>query len=391
MDFLRTSVTNHADDLPAGGAAHYGIVDQDHPFAFEQAVNSVQFQLHPEVADRLLRLDESTSDVVVANEAKAKRNTTFGSVSDGCGIAGIRDGHDDIGVDWGFARELASHGIAALIDRAAKHQAVGTRKINVFKDATRLRRRRRIETRADAFGPNDDQFAGFDVAFVGSAKQIKCAGFRGKDDRILLLGSQSRDAAHCQWAKPARIAGSEYTVTADHHQGKRAFHATQAVGDGIWQRLLAGQRDQVNQHFRVAVGLEDRALALQLRANRLRVYQVAIMSNRNRALVGLHHDGLGIQQGRIAGRRISGVADSQNAAQRSQHVMAEDIRDQPHGLVLAQPLAVRGDDARRFLSTMLESMQSEISKLLGLRMGVDGDHAAFITKFVGSQHLAVSL
>jgi hypothetical protein len=40
---------------------------------------------------------------------------------------------------------------------------------------------------------------------------------------------------------------------------------------------------------------------------------------------------------------------------------------------------------------MLEGMQSEIGKLLRLRMGVDGDHTAFITKFVGSQHLAVRL
>jgi len=189
VDFLRTRVTNHADDLPAGGAAHYGIVDQDHPFALEQAVNGVQFQLHPEVANRLLRLDESTPDVVVANEAKAKRNTTFGGVSNGRGIAGIRDGHDDIGVHRSFARELASHGIAALIDRAAKHQAVGTRKINVFKDTARLRWRRRVKTRADAFGPNNDQFSRLDVAFVGGAEQIKSAGFRGKHDRILLLGS----------------------------------------------------------------------------------------------------------------------------------------------------------------------------------------------------------
>src|SRR5207253_9717059 len=101
------------------------------------------------------------------------------------------------------------------------------------------------------------------------------------------------------------------------------------------------------------------------------VYQVSIMSNRDRALVGLHHDGLSVQQGRIASRRISGVADGQNTAQRSQYFMAEDIGDQPHGLVLAQALAVRGNDARRFLSTMLEGMQAEIGKLLGLRMGVD--------------------
>ena len=104
--------------------------------------------------------------------------------------------------------------------------------------------------------------------------------------------------------------------------------------------MLAGERNQVNQHFRVAVGLEDRALALQLGANRVSVDQVAIMSNGDRALIRLHHDGLRVQQSRIASRRISGVADSKNTAQRSQHLMAEDIGDQAHRLVLAQALAI---------------------------------------------------
>src|ERR1019366_324200 len=62
----------------------------------------------------------------------------------------------------------------------------------------------------------------------------------------------------------------------------------------------------------------------------------------------------------------------------------------PHRLVLAQGLAVGGDDPRRFLTAMLQSMQAEIDELLRLGMGVDGDHAALIAKFVGRKHLALS-
>jgi uncharacterized Rossmann fold enzyme len=58
--------------------------------------------------------------------------------------------------------------------------------------------------------------------------------------------------------------------------------------------------------------------------------------------------------------------------------------------MLAQALAIGGDDARRFLSAMLQGMQSKIGKLLRLGMGMDGDHAAFIAKFVRSQHLTLS-
>jgi hypothetical protein len=59
--------------------------------------------------------------------------------------------------------------------------------------------------------------------------------------------------------------------------------------------------------------------------------------------------------------------------------------------VLAQALAVRGDDASRFLPAMLEGVQSKVGKLLRLGMGVDRHHAAFVAKFVGFNQLLMSL
>ena len=84
------------------------------------------------------------------------------------------------------------------------------------------------------------------------------------------------------------------------------------------------------------------------------------------------------------------MADGENTAQRTQHFVAEDIGDQAHGFVLAQTFAIGGNDARRFLSAMLQGVEREIAKLLRLGMRMDGDHAALIAKFVGCQHLAVS-
>jgi hypothetical protein len=40
---------------------------------------------------------------------------------------------------------------------------------------------------------------------------------------------------------------------------------------------------------------------------------------------------------------------------------------------------------------MLQSVQAEVGELLGFGVGVDGDYAAFFAKFIGRQHLAVSL
>ena len=197
--------------------------------------------------------------------------------------------------------------------------------------------------------------------------------------------------AHGERPEAARIAGGEDPVAADHDQRKGAFHAAQGVGHGVGQGLLARQRNQMNQHLGVAVGLKDRALAFQLLPDRERVHQVAVVGNGNRSLVGLHHDGLGVQQGRITGRGVAGVADGENAAQRGEHFLGKDVGDQSHGAVGVEVLAVGGHDAGRLLSAMLQGVQAEIGKLLGLGVGVDGNHAAFFAEFVGRSHVVIAV
>jgi hypothetical protein len=54
--------------------------------------------------------------------------------------------------------------------------------------------------------------------------------------------------------------------------------------------------------------------------------------------------------------------------------------------MLAQALAVGGYYACRFLSAMLQGVQPEVGEFLRLGVGVDGDYATFIAKFVGSWH-----
>src|SRR5208282_5606755 len=146
VDFFRAGVANHADNFLAGGAAHNGVIDQNDSLARDKAADGVEFQLHTKVAHGLLRLNKSTSDVVIANKPEPKRNAALGGIADGRRIARIRNGNDDIGIDRRFTRQLATHGITALIDRATENDAVGTRKINVLKDAARQRRGWRIKT-----------------------------------------------------------------------------------------------------------------------------------------------------------------------------------------------------------------------------------------------------
>ena len=271
----------------------------------------------------------------------------------------------------------------ALLNGASKNQAVGAGKINVLKNAARLGRGRRIEAGSNALGPNHDQLTRLDLALIHRANQIKGAGFRGEHDRVLFLAFRTRNASHGERPKAARVAGGKDSIRANHYQRERAFYAPQGIGHGLRQGVLFGEGDEMNDNFRIAVGLKNRPLRLQTRANVWRIHQISVMCQSHPALIRLHQDGLSVQQRRVAGGRVPRVSDSECAVQLRKHFFGEDVSDQAHRLVGAQSHAIRRDDARRLLATMLQGMQAEIGELLRFRMGVDRDHAALFAEFVG--------
>ncbi len=144
----------------------------------------------------------------------------------------------------------------------------------------------------------------------------------------------------------------------------------------------------MNDDLGIAVGLENRTLPFEAAANLLRVHQISVVRQRHDAFVGLHHDGLGIEQRRISGGGITRMADGEGAMQLVELFLLENVGHQSHGPVGVQRQAVRGDDAGRFLAAMLQRVQTQVSELLGLGMGMNRDHPAFLPELVGLWHFA---
>src|SRR5580692_9194142 len=127
----------------------------------------------------------------------------------------------------------------------------------------------------------------------------------------MLLTVKGRDAAHGKRPESAGIADRKDAIVAHHDKGKSSLDAPKSVGHRLRQRLLLGERDQVNYHFGVAVGLKNRALAFETGAEWSGVHKVSIVRHGDRSLVRLHKDGLSIQQSGVASSRIAGMADRQ--------------------------------------------------------------------------------
>ena len=87
------------------------------------------------MADLVGRLDEGAPDIVVADDAELERQPGFGGIADARRHPRIGHRHDDIGIDRGFARQLAADALARLVDALAFEHAVGPGEIDVLKIA----------------------------------------------------------------------------------------------------------------------------------------------------------------------------------------------------------------------------------------------------------------
>src|SRR6185369_14534644 len=103
------------------------IVDQDDAFAIDQIAHRIEFDAYTKRTDRLPRLDECATDVVITHEPETKTQSTLRRVTDRRRHARVRHGHYDVSISRLFDREPASHLVSRLIDRFSVNQRIRTR------------------------------------------------------------------------------------------------------------------------------------------------------------------------------------------------------------------------------------------------------------------------
>src|SRR5216684_3384869 len=375
VHFARARFAHHAHDLAAGGAADNGVVHQHDAPAREQFPHGIQLQLDAEIADGLRRLDESAADVVVADQPHAERNSRAEGKSDRRRHAGVRHRHDDVRGGGMLFRQQLPERLAAVVHRAAKNRAVGPREIDVLENAVLMRLFRREMDGLDPRARNAHHLAGLDLADIFRAEQIEGAGFRSHHPHR----TQPPDIER---AEAARIADGVKLVEREEQERVRAFHLVERVADGPGEIPRCAAGNQMDDDFRVAGGLEDRAAMLELAPPVAGIGEIAVVAERELAFVAVNQDGLAIVQRSVSGGGIPRMTYRGIARKLGNHVGLEDFFDFAHGAVRVQVHAVARDDARRFLAAMLQRVQAKVSELGCLGMAEDAEHTAFVVEVV---------
>src|SRR5262249_5485524 len=146
-------------------------------------------------ADLIGRLYEGPSDVMVADNPELKRQPRFLRVTDRGRHARIRNRDDDIRIDMAFARQFSADAFARLVDARPFNDAVGPREINMLEDANPAFVMLERHPPAHPAGTDDDNLAGFDVAFELGPDDVERTGLRSQNPRLA-------DPAQDQWPHP---------------------------------------------------------------------------------------------------------------------------------------------------------------------------------------------
>ena len=227
----------------------------------------------------------------------------------------------------------------------------GPGQVDELEDAERGARRLGEPGRVQAAVVDPHQLPRFHVPDERRAHDVQRAGLRGEAEPV----GQASDR---QRPDPERIARRVDAPFVHEDEAEGAGQGRKELQRGV---LEAVRRHLLGEHRRHHVGVGGGAAppARELR-ELVRVHQVTVVAEGDRAdSVGLE-DRLRVVPGAGAGRGIPGVPDGQVAVERRQRGLVEDLADQAELLVHEDVVPVADRDAGRFLAPVLLGEQTEV-------------------------------
>ena len=376
MHLGRPGIAHHLDDLLRGGAAHDGIIHQHHALALDLHAVGVVLALHVIVADLVGRLDEGTPDIMVADDPQLEGQARFRGIADGGRHAGIRHRHDDIGINMALARQLHADILARLIDRLAFDIAVGPREIDVLEHAEALAPRREGPVAGHPLAIQHDDLARLHIAHEFRADDVESTGFRGQDMGVAQLAQHQRPHA-------VGIAHADHPLGSEGNQRIGALDLPQRIDQPVQHGRPLRGGDQMDDDLGIGGGLEQAAALHQLAAQLQRVGQIAVMADGQPAELEIREQRLHVAQQRLAGGRITIVADGGMAFQPRHHIgRDEDFRHMAKPAMGIKALAVEGNDPAGLLSPMLQRVQPQGRMRGGILRAEDAEDRAFLAQVI---------
>src|SRR3989344_896635 len=142
MNFFRSRFAKHRDDFFYNGRTNDGVINNDNPFSGNKLGNNIEFYPKALFTPFLNGLDERAPDIVRPKECHNKREPCFRGKTGGGKVSGVRNRYDDIRRNGRFFPKPLAHFFPGRLSPSYVKFAVGTQKVNIFKNAEFLFKRR---------------------------------------------------------------------------------------------------------------------------------------------------------------------------------------------------------------------------------------------------------
>ena len=223
MHLRRARLAQHAGERELRGTPDDGVVD-DHQ-ALSGDVLPDRVELEPDAGGARLgcRRDERAADVAILHDAVPVGDAGRACESLRGGDAGLRHGHDHVGMDRSLAGELLAHALARRVHALAVQVGVGTREVDELEQAE-LRRRFGEVVRAQPGRVDGHHLARLDVAHVMRADDVERRALAGENP-------SARDAAQRERPEAVWVAHPDEAGVVHEDEGEAAFEARQHLLD----------------------------------------------------------------------------------------------------------------------------------------------------------------
>ncbi len=302
MNFLRTSIPDHLNDLYAGGTAHEAIIHQHNALAFNLRSVGRVFQFNTKRTDLLCWLNKRAAHIVVADDAKLKRNTAFGCKTKSCRNTRIWYRNDHIRFYGTFLRQHTSKTLTNVINGMTVQNTVRAGEVDVLKDIWAGRALAEWEVAFDTTWCTNNNLTVLNFTNELRADDIQCTSFTRKNRCTIQITKN-------QWANSIRVTRTNQLFTGQCDKRVSTFHLANGLDEAIYDLFLARTGNQLQNHFTVRCRLANRTVLDQLTAYGHRIGKVAVMTDCNPATIKLSKQRLHIAQCSFTSGGVAHMAD----------------------------------------------------------------------------------
>src|SRR5450830_39382 len=286
---------------------------------------------------------------------------------------------------WRFAGEQTARTLAHDVHRTGSHHTVWTPEVDELKNAQPLRSRqsRRVTRHSAAIQCHD--LARLHVLDECPADSVEGTALGGQHPAIFA-------APDAQRTDTVRIAHADERVRGHDDEGVGATYDAHGAEYSLHDVPRVSPRHQVGDEFAVDGRFKDDALLFQCCTQGWGVDQVSVVGKSQRTTSVADNQWLCIDDQAPPAGRVPNVSACHRPGECCKALLVEDLRHQPHGLVVQDLVPCADGDPRALLAPMLQGIETIVGGAggAGLRTADNAKNPTFLVQTAHASHTLIS-